>query len=188
MISQLGNRLDPGCGARHRGARQIQRGRRPAGAAGPRAQQDRFSAADARPGRPAQGQQDRFSATEAQRGRQGQQRKTDSARRARIGPDHTRLAVCVGSCRLYPGARTRLPATPAHFIGCFFCTPCGTAQPRPCMAFSGVSSHLPALRFPARNGRLGGAVGRSVARAAFFSGMGGVRKRAISAIAPAMVI
>lgn len=154
MISQLGNRLDPGCGARHRGARQIQRGRRPAGAAGPRAQQDRFSAADARPGRPAQGQQDRFSATEAQRGRQGQQRKTDSARRARIGPDHTRLAVCVGSCRLYPGARTRLPATPAHFIGCFFCTPCGTAQPRPCMAFSGVLSHRLALRFPARKGAI----------------------------------
>ncbi len=171
MISQLGNRLDPGGGARHRGARQIQRGRCPAGAPGPGAQQDRFSAAHARPGHrprasktdsarprprlgaPGPGAQDTFSVADARAGgRQAQERKTDSARRARIGPDHTRLAVCVGSCRLYPDVRTRLPATPAHFIGCFFCTPCGTAQPRPCMAFSGVPWHWLALRSPAPKG------------------------------------
>ncbi len=125
----------PGRGARPRGAaRQIQRGRCPAGASG----QARSKTDSARP-MPGWG-------------RLGYERKTDSARRARIGPDHTGLVVCVGSCRLYPDARTRLPATPAHFIGCFFCAACREAQARPCMAFSGGCSHRTALRFPARKG------------------------------------
>ena len=177
MISQLGepNSIPvaaPGTGVQDRFSAADARPGRPAQGR----QQDRFSATDARPGRPAQGRQlDRFSAADARPGRpaqgrsktdsarpmpgwgrQGYERKTDSARRARIGPDHTGLVVCVGSCRLYPDARTRLPATPAHFIGCFFCAPCSKAEPRPCMAFSGVSSQRPALRFPARERRLRG--------------------------------
>lgn len=78
------------------------------------------------------GAQDRFSAT-------GEDRS-----------HHTQAAVRVRFCRLHPDVRTRLPATPAHFIGCFFCTVCSKAQPRPCMAFSGLRWHRLALRFPAQ--------------------------------------
>lgn len=80
MISQVGTRPDPGGGARRRSARQIQRGRGPAGEP---AQGRKTDSAWPRP--PAGGARHR-SARQIQRGRapaggrQAQKRKTDSAR------------------------------------------------------------------------------------------------------------
>lgn len=51
--------------------------------------------------------------------------------------------------RAYPGVRTRLPATPAHFIGCFFCITCTKARNRPSKAMDDVeraSNYLQTLR------------------------------------------
>jgi len=102
--------------------------------------------------KPAAEAQDRFSAAEARRGREVEGGKTDSAR---LWQAVSRVESLIGTghapfCPLPPSVRTRLPATPAHFIGCFFCTACSKAQPRPCMALSGLRWHLLALRFPAR--------------------------------------
>lgn len=58
----------------------------------------------------------------------------------------------------YPGVRTRLPATPAHFIGCFFCTTCTQARNRPSKAVGDTERSCQYLRIPASKGVSGGAL------------------------------
>ncbi len=54
----------------------------------------------------------------------------------------------------YPGVRTRLPATPAHFIGCFFCTACTRLRNRPSKAMRSADGASKNLRIPAPKGCL----------------------------------
>lgn len=64
--------------------------------------------------------------------------------------------------RAYPGVRTRLPATPAHFIGCFFCTTCTKAMNRHSKAMDEVEGASNYLRNPAPKGVSGRGISHQV--------------------------
>lgn len=51
-----------------------------------------------------------------------------------------------------PRGGTHLPATPAHFIGCFFRTTCAPASGWPCKAIDDVGEASGYLRIPAPEG------------------------------------